>query len=84
MTIMKNQTVYVRSMGKVLEVLAIVHGSDAANRYMTMHKDTAVIAEFGNLVFLANVYDKGVQLNDLVGTYNQTGLLERSDPNEKR
>ncbi len=53
------QKLYVRSMGKLLRVTAIFASDDEANAYMERHRDEAVVACFGQLVFIANLYDRG-------------------------
>jgi len=54
--------VYVRSMGKALRITAICSSVTEANDYCERHVDEGVIAEFGPLVFIANLYDKGVAI----------------------
>ncbi len=58
------QTVYVRSMGKALRILAIVSTVDEANKLCTVHTDWAVVAEYGGLIFLADRYDHGTPIHD--------------------
>lgn len=58
------QSLYVRSMGKLLEVVAVADNDAEANAYMAKHDTAAVVAVFGPLVFLANKHDRGVQLRD--------------------
>lgn len=55
----QEQTLYVRSMGKALRVLAIADNDKEANAYMERHDEAAVIAEFGPLILMADKYDKG-------------------------
>lgn len=55
------QTLYIRSMGKALQVTAIFTDISAANRHMERSND-AVVAEFGKLIFLADVGDKGIKI----------------------
>ena len=50
---------FVRSMGKTLQVTAIATSDDAANAYMSRNPDDAVVAVFDGLVFMADKYDKG-------------------------
>ena len=47
-------------MGKLLLTTAIFTDRDEANKYMNNNKDEGVIAVYGNLIFLANLYDHGV------------------------
>lgn len=55
-----DMSLYVASMGKMLEITAIVKGDDNdANEYMEYHTDDALIAIQGDLYFMANKYDKG-------------------------
>ena len=53
--------IYIRSMGKLLAVTALVNSDDAANQYCETHKDEGVIAQGGGLVFIANLYDHGAR-----------------------
>ena len=46
----------VRSMGRTFRVTAIFDNDDEANKYMEQHTDQAVIACFGPLVIIAQVY----------------------------
>ena len=64
MKLSDTQIMYVRSMGKALRVTAVFTSDDEANAYMHKNKNEGVIACFGNLVLLANIYDKGVTIND--------------------
>lgn len=52
----KHQKVYVRSMGKLLEVTAIFTDDKKANKYQENNKDQGVIACYGDAVFIANLY----------------------------
>ena len=63
MKLKEKQTVYVRSMGKVLEVSAIFDNDSDANKYMEKHHDEGVIAVFGNYVFIAEMYQPGLRVN---------------------
>lgn len=58
------QTLYVRSMGKALKVTAMFTSVDETNEYLASSagKDQGVVAEFPPFVFVANLYDKGVQI----------------------
>lgn len=51
-----HETVWLRSMGKSFEIEAIYASDEAANEHMREHTEHAVIATFGNLVFLAHRY----------------------------
>lgn len=56
-------TLCVRTMGKVLTVTAIYDNDDDANRHMERAGNTdAVVAVCGNLVILADTYDKGSKI----------------------
>jgi hypothetical protein len=57
------ENLYVRSMGKLLRVVAMFDNDDDANKYMENHDETAVVACFGSFVLLANKYDKGACRN---------------------
>ena len=51
---------YVRSMGKSLKVTAIFDNDDDANKHISRaDNNDAVVCVAGNLVILADVYDKG-------------------------
>ena len=56
------EIIYVRSMGKALRVTAIFTNDAEANAYMAANRDEGVVAEFGTLILLANVYDKGEKI----------------------
>jgi len=60
----ETEHLYVRSMGKALRVTAIFTTDDEANAYMKRNRDDAVVACIGNLVLLAEKYDRGVQIID--------------------
>lgn len=47
---------YVRSMGKLFRVMAIFDTDAAANDYMEKHDEAAVIAQQGDVIFLASKY----------------------------
>lgn len=53
------QSVYVRSMGKLLQITAIWSTDAEANADLEKHRDDAVVACFGPYVLLANKYDDG-------------------------
>jgi len=57
----KDETkLYVRSMGKMLKITAIFDDDDSANKHMAKpDNNDGVVATSGNLVLLADVYDKG-------------------------
>lgn len=55
-----DHTLYIRSMGKALRVLAIAETVDEANRYCKRHSDAAVVAEIDNrLILIADKNDHG-------------------------
>ncbi|MEA1050483.1 hypothetical protein U5801_11775 [Lamprobacter modestohalophilus] len=59
----KGQTIYVRSMGKALQVTALFDNDDEANAWMGKPgNEDAVVACWGHLVVLANKYDRGIPL----------------------
>jgi hypothetical protein len=62
MKLLPEQVVYVRSMGKALRITAIFGDDAGANAHMEKHSNEAVVACFGHLVFLANVYDRGTRI----------------------
>ena len=64
MKLAPEQIMYVRSMGKALRVVAIFRTDDEANAFMEKNRDTGVVAVFGDLVLVANLYDKGVKIED--------------------
>ncbi len=51
------QELKIHSMGKIIAVTAIFHSDDDANRYLVLHRDEGVIAEFKPYIFIANLYD---------------------------
>lgn len=53
------QQLYVRSMGKWLRVTACFPTDEAANTFMARNRDHGVVACFGEVVLLANLYDRG-------------------------
>lgn len=59
-----NVSFYVRSMGKLLKITAAFESIEEANKYMESHKDEGMIAEKGNTIFLANLYDQGLKVID--------------------
>jgi hypothetical protein len=61
MRLKQEQSLYVRSMGKLLRVTAIFQTDDEANAHMARgDNNDAVVAVFGPLVLLADMYDKGI------------------------
>jgi uncharacterized membrane protein YecN with MAPEG domain len=57
------QTLYVRSMGKALKVTAIFTNDAAANHHMERNRDEGVVAQFGEYILTANIYDHGVNID---------------------
>ncbi len=57
------QMLYVRSMGKLLRITAIAMGMESANKYMETHRDEGLVAEFGSLCLIANLYDPGTKVD---------------------
>lgn len=55
-------TLYVRSMGKALKVLAIAESDAEANAYMAKHDHLACVACIPPLVLLADRYDPGTRI----------------------
>ena len=55
------QILYVRSMGKALQVTAIFTDAGKANSHMAAHTD-AVVAVFGPYILLADCHDKGISI----------------------
>lgn len=55
---------YVRSMGKALRVTAWFTDEAAANAYMASARgrQEGVVAQFGELILLADMHDKGVTI----------------------
>ena len=62
MKLKPEQMLYVRTMGKALKVTAVFTDDDSANAYMSNHSDEGVVAEFAPYIFIANVYDNGIQI----------------------
>lgn len=56
-------TLYIRSMGKALQVTAMFSDAEKANAYMETHRDEGAVAEFDGIIYLANLYDKGVNIS---------------------
>jgi hypothetical protein len=74
MKLSSNQSLYVRSMGKLLRVTAIFDNDDDANRHMAQSgNNDAVVAVFGKLVLLADVYDQGLAVTPACCPYHATG-----------
>jgi L-asparaginase II len=59
---MGDVALYVRSMGKALQVLAIAETDAEANAYCAKHDHLAVVACVGHLVLLADKYDPGITI----------------------
>jgi len=58
-----NCTLFARSMGKALKITAIYDNDNDANYHMSRAgNNDAVICVSGNLVFLADVHDKGLKI----------------------
>lgn len=53
---------YIRSMGKLLRVTAMLESDDEANAYMRKHDGAAVVACLGSLVLVADKNDHGVPM----------------------
>ena len=70
MKIPEKQTLYIRSMGKALRITAIFlplpDGSEdvaSANAHMAKSSNNdGLVSEFNNILFLADVYDNGIQI----------------------
>lgn len=58
---------YVRSMGKLLEVTAAFDNDDEANRHMAKTNDAVVAVTTGGLILLADKGDKGVRVSAFTG-----------------
>jgi hypothetical protein len=54
-----DQTLYVRSMGKMLRVTWLAHDLDEANWIMEQDSRQALVAEFGPYLLLAEKWDLG-------------------------
>ncbi len=50
------EEVWIHSMGKRFLIRAIADTTEEANAFMEKHPDTALIASFGALHFIANVH----------------------------
>lgn len=59
MRLKDHQMLYVRSMGKAFRVTAIFTDDDAANDFMAKNPGHAVMAVFGDVIFLAETNDLG-------------------------
>jgi hypothetical protein len=55
----KDDVLYVYSMSKKFRVMAIFTTDEEANDYMRKHDGAAVIACYGELIILADRYDRG-------------------------
>jgi hypothetical protein len=51
-----DEEVWINSMGKRFRLTAMATTTAAANDYMAKHDREAVIAEFGPLILIANIY----------------------------
>jgi hypothetical protein len=58
----EHQKIYTRRMGKAFTTTAITTTDAEANEYCKKHPDEGVIAVYGNLVFIANMYDPGIKI----------------------
>ncbi|WP_414463340.1 hypothetical protein [Hyphomicrobium sp. DY-1] len=54
--------IYVSTMGKAVRVTAIFANDNAANAHLALNPDEGVISEIGDVIFIANVNDLGVDL----------------------
>lgn len=54
--------IYLRSMGKALRITAMFGTDDEANAYLEKHRDEGVIAVIQDIVFIANLHDKGMKI----------------------
>jgi hypothetical protein len=52
-----NTTIWVYSMGKRFQLMAVATTDAAANDFCKKHADAAVIAELDGLVFIANRFE---------------------------
>lgn len=57
----KQVKLFVKSMGKLLRVTAAFENVDEANKHCEAHKDDGVVAEIGETILLANLYDTGLK-----------------------
>lgn len=51
-----NETIWLHSMGKRFQLVAVATSNDAANEFCEKHDRCGVIACFDGLVFIANLY----------------------------
>jgi len=58
----EHQAIYVRSMGKALRVTALFTSDSEANQFMKKNPDHGVIAEYSGIIFVANIYDNGINI----------------------
>ena len=58
------QKLYVRSMGKDLKVTGIFTDDDNANDFCRKNRDHGIVADFGEYIFTAFLYDHGVSSRD--------------------
>jgi hypothetical protein len=59
MKLRDHEQLYIRSMGKALQVIAIFDNDAEANAFMKGNSGAAVVANFGKYVFIASKWDKG-------------------------
>lgn len=52
-----HEVVLIHSMGKKFRIRAMFDNVDAANEFMGKHPDTGVIASFGPIHIIANLYE---------------------------
>jgi len=52
-------SLYIEGVGRTFRVTAIYTTVDEANEHMRQHPSDAVLACYGELVFLANMLDRG-------------------------
>lgn len=64
MKLKETEILYVRTMGKAIRVTAVFDNDEDANKYMEKNRDEGLVAEFGELRLIANLYDKGVRIED--------------------
>ena len=56
------ETLYIRSMGKLLQVHAICQTDDEANILMAREDAWGVVAAFPGRIYLADVHDQGIKI----------------------
>lgn len=68
MKIKKEQTLYVRSMGKALKVTAMFYNEDPdaltkeINSYSEKHRDEGLVSIINDFALMAHMYDHGVKI----------------------